>query len=600
MKKRVADIVTETLLSEGINNTFCVVGGGAMHLNNAFKIHEDMRVIYCHHEQACAFAAEGYAKYSGKMAAVLVTSGPGGVNTLNGVYSAYVDNTPMIVIAGHPRYDTTVEACGLKLRCRGVQEFDIIPAVQGMTKYAKLVKDPMTIRAEILKACHIAKTGRRGPVWLSIPLDIQASVIEEDELAEYKNEIALDSGFDDIDKIKKAVSMLSGAKRPCILAGSALRSAGAIELFRGLLEKLDIPVIAEAVTPDILPHGYKNYYGLSGSIGPRVGNYILQESDLILILGNSMSTRQTGFNVAGFAPNAKRIMVDIEHDEPFKPGLNIDLPIQMDINLFMQRLMAALLEPLKCPAAWHTYCDKVYAHFCDYDMPEVPADDSIPEKKFWDIFLDKIEEDAPIALGNSNAVVGVLQLGTRHLGQRVITNVNAGSMGYDLPEAAGVAVAVGKDKTVYCVTGDGSIMMNLQELQTIKYNELNIKVVVFSNNGYGAIRQTCKNYFNGEYAGCDADSGVDFPSFAQIAAAFGFAYQECKRYSYLADALDAFISAPGRVMLEVHEHLDDTVIPKIMSRLKEDGTFETPSFTDLSPFLSQEDQKILDEYRSFL
>ena len=399
------------------------------------------------------------------------------------------------------------------------------------------------------------------------------------------------------DVIQRVIQMLCEAKRPCILAGSALRSAGAIDLFRAVLEKLDIPVISEAVTPDLLPHGYRNYYGLSGSIGPRAGNYILQESDLLLILGNSMSTRQTGFNVDGFAPEASLIMVDIEHDEPFKPGLNVDLPIQMDVCAFLQGLMDVLPERISCPLVWHEYCGNVYNHFKDYDMPEIPADDSIPEKRFWNVFLDKIETDAPIALGNSNAVIGLLQLGTRQLEQRVITNVNAGSMGYDLPEATGVAVAAGLGKTVYCVTGDGSIMMNLQELQTIRYNDLNIKVVVFNNNGYGAIRQTCKNYFKGEYAGCDPDSGIDFPSFVKIADAFGFKYQECSQFSNLENALDVFIATSGHVLLEVREDLNDTVLPKIMSRMNADGTFDTPSFVDLSPFLTQEEQKVLDGYR---
>lgn len=597
MLKRVADIVVDTLLELGVNDCFCVVGGGAMHLNNAFKINNLMRVTYCHHEQACAFAAEGYTKYSGKIATVSVTSGPGAVNALNGVYSAYVDNTPMIVVAGHPRYDTTIEACGLNLRCRGVQEYDIISSVKGMTKYAKMVLEPLRIKEEITRAYRIAMDGRRGPVWLSIPLDIQASMVEEEELLPYVEGLR-ESGTDDNDVAEKVIQMFQEAKRPCILAGSAIRSADAMDGFLKLIDKLNVPVIGESLAADLLPRGYKNFYGLSGSTGPRIGNYILQEADLILVLGNSLSTRQTGFNVDAFAPNAKFIMVDIEKDEFLKPGLHIDFPICMDINYFFDIMDAKLQNTISCAENWKAFCNKIYQYFLGFDIPEVPAEGTIPEKLFWDVFLDKLEEDALIALGNSNCAVGVLQLGIRRAGQRVVTNCNAGSMGYDLPEAVGIAVASGQK--VYCVTGDGSVMMNIQELETIKYNNLPVKVIVFSNHGYGAIRQTCRNYFNGVYAGCDSESGVDFPDFEKLAEAFGFPYMHCGRFDELEQSLAWLMSLEGRCILEIDEDMNDTVIPKIMSKMRSDGSFETPSFTGLFPFVSEKDQKYVDECRGNL
>ena len=489
MKKRVADILVETLVELGIKYCFCVVGGGAMHINNAMHTNHSINVTYSHHEQACSFAAEGYAKYNGKIAVVSVTSGPGAVNCLNGVYSAYVDNTPMIVIAGHPRYDTTAQACGLNLRCRGVQEYNIIPTVQGMTKYAKMILDPLAIKQEVIKAYNIAMEGRRGPVWLTLPLDIQSILVDVTDLYEYQE--SLESNINaDINNIENVIELLKKSKKPIILFGSAIRSADARDEFLELIKRIDVPIIGEPVVSDLLPSGYKNFYGFSGNIGPRAGNYILQESDLLLILGNSMSTRQTGFNLELFAPNAKMIMVDIDHDELLKPGLNIDFPIQMDIKLFIKTMNNAIDENIVCSESWKLFCKKVYNRFSEYDFPEIPVDGTIPQKIFWNIFLDKIADDAIIALGNSSCVTGVFQLGTRKYNQRVITNCNAGSMGYDLPEAYGIAKASGK--TVYCVTGDGSIMMNLQELQTIKYNDFKIKIVVFSNNGYGAIRQTCK------------------------------------------------------------------------------------------------------------
>ncbi len=598
MKKRVADILVETLARLGVTDCFCVVGGGAMHINNAFKIHDEINTIYCHHEQACAFAAEGYAKYSGRIAAVSVTSGPGAVNTLNGVYSAYVDSAPMIIIAGHPRYSTTVEACGLKLRSRGVQEYDIIPSVKGMTKFAKMVTDPLSIKADIIYAVKIANDGRRGPVWLSIPLDVQSSLVEEDDLYPVP-EFVHGRPYISDELLKELVSKIKNAEKPCILAGSGIRTSDTYNEFLDFISKIKIPVVGGSLISDILPEGYNNYFGLSGSIGPRAGNYILQESDLILVLGDSMSTRQTGFNVEGVAPNAEIIMIDAEHDEPFKPGLNVTLPLFMDLHEFFDRINSVLLdEVINCSSKWIDYCAHMLSFFKYFDEPTVPDDGTIPEKLFWKEFLKQLPADASVALGNSNCVIGVFQYGIKKNGQRVITNYNAGSMGYDLPEAAGVAVASGKQ--VICVTGDGSVMMNLQELETIKYNKLPVKVVIFSNHGYGAIRQTCKNYFNGVYTGCDYESGVDFPDFGKIADAFGYKYMYCNNYDSLSSSIDEFLNAEGNVIFTIEEDINDTVIPKIMSRMKEDGTFETPVFTDLSPFPSEEQVERINSIRGEL
>mgnify|MGYP002626120114 CR=1 FL=1 len=585
MKKRVADIIIETLIELGIKDCFCVVGGGAMHIDNALKIHNDMNVVFCHHEQACAFAAEGYAKYSGNMALVSVTSGPGGVNTLNGVYSAWVDSTPMFVLAGHPRSDTTIEATGLNLRCRGVQEFDIISSIKNMTKYSKLIMDAREVKNEVIKAYNIAMSGRRGPVWLSVPLDIQSAVIDEEELYEYKNEpcdvfLPFDAG-EIIDKIK-------AAKSPCILTGSAIRNADAYDGFRKFIDKVKIPVIGGALLPDILPEKYPLYYGMSGNIGPRTGNFIIQNSDLILVLGNSLSVRQTGFDAKKFAPDSYFIMVDAEKDEAKKPDLHIDMNIYTDINLFFDIMNEAVKEEIKASDEWVSFCDDTYSMLDGID--DVNADDNlrVPAKHFWKVFREKIEDDAIIALGNSNCVTGLYQYGVYRENQRVITNTNAGSMGYDLPEAVGVSIV--SQKPVYCVTGDGSIMMNLQELETIAYNDFNIKTVIFSNDGYGAIRQTCKNYFNGALFGCDDESGVGLPDFKKIAYAFDFDYICCETNSELEKSIDKLMQTDKRAILEIKQLLDDPVTPKLMSKMNEDGTFEAPEFTSFYPFL---DEKML-------
>lgn len=583
MKKRVADIIIETLLDLGIENCFCVVGGGAMHINNALKVHDKMKVMFCHHEQACAFAAEGYAKYSGKMALVSVTSGPGGVNTLNGVYSAWVDSTPMFVLAGHPRSDTTIEATGLNLRCRGVQEFDIISSIKNMTKYSKLVLDAREIKKEIIKSYNIAMSGRRGPVWLSIPLDIQSTIIDESELLEYEPEQY--DNFEDFDS-NDVIDRIKKANSPCILTGSAIRIADAYDGFRTFIDKVQIPVVGAALSSDILPEGFPLYYGMSGNIGPRTGNYILQNSDLILVLGNSLSVRQTGFDPKKFAPNAYFIMVDAQKDEMLKPDLHIDNKINTDINLFFNKMNSSIKEIITAPKKWIDYCDNAYKLLNNIDDPVVKEESRVPAKCFWKVFRNKIEDNAVLALGNSNCVIGIYQYGVSKTGQRVITNTNAGSMGYDIPEAVGISAV--SENPVYCITGDGSVMMNLQELETIAYNNLNIKLVIFSNNGYGAIRQTCKNYFKGEIFGCDDTSGVGMPEFKKIANAFDFKYMCCNTNRELDECLDEFIESKERIILEVKQLLDDPVIPKLMSKMNENGVFEAPDFTSFYPFLDDE------------
>ena len=591
MKKRVADIVVDTLLELGINETFCVVGGGAMHLNNAFEINKNMHVTYCHHEQACAFAAEGFAKYSGKIACVSVTAGPGGVNALNGVYSAYVDYTPMIVIAGYPRYETATPVTGLNLRCRGVQEFDIVNTVKTMTKYSKLILEPKDIKSEIVKAYQIAMSGRRGPVWLSVPLDVQAVSVEEAELTETKcmnEDKKLDTEIFD-----KILAELKSAKYPCILTGTGIRYGNAEKEFLAFKDKVKIPVVGSALQADVLPIETELYYGSSGSSGPRTGNYILQNSDLILVLANSLSTKQTGFNVALFAPKAKIIMVDAELDETKKPELHVDFAIQSEIKTFFSQFLEYVSETVTTSPNWISYCNTIKSFFTDKDIPEHFNHDRIPSKVFGKKLMDMLPKNASIALGNSSCVGSILSYGVHYASQKTIVNYNAGSMGDDLPEAVGIAIA--SKSPVYCYTGDGSLMMNIQELQTIKYNKLPIKIILFSNNGYGAIRNTCKNFFNNVYTGCDADSGIDFPNFEKIADAFGYKYFHCRNCGEVDTILKEFIQYDGIAFLEVDQMIVDVPIPRVMSKMGEDGKFTTPSLLDMYPYLTEQENNTIKE-----
>ena len=590
MKKRVADFIMDTLVEYGITDCFAVVGGGAMHLDNALLVCEEMHKYFNHHEQACAMAAEAYARYSGRMAAVCVTSGPGATNTLTGVMGAWQDSLPMIVLSGQVRYEISVPKSGLQLRYRGIQEFEIIPTVKNMTKYAVMLTDPLAVKRELVKAIHIAMEGRRGPVWLDVPQDIQNAGVEESELyevEEWKGSVPAVNR----EMLAEVIDILRKAKRPCILAGSGIISSGNRQEFEKLVDKLGVPVIGGSWVADNLYTEHPLYYGNSGNVGPRTGNFILQNADVILTLGNSLGFRQTGFNQEGFAPDARIIMVDVDAEEGKKPGLNI----YKFVHGGLKDVIGALLETdctVEVPKAWRDYCDMLKRRFTPFEaVDNIDMNDRVCSYYFWKVFQEYEEQDSILALGNNTANTAKLQIGVKYAQQRTLTNYTCGSMGYDVPAAIGAAVA--SVRKVYCVTGDGSIMMNLQELQTIVQYDLPISIVVFANDGYGAIRQTSKNFFDGAYIGCTPDTGVSFPDFAKVAETFGFVYRKCSSNEQVEEAVKWLVDSSKRVLLEIAQRFDDPVTPKVMSRLDENGKMLTPALQDMYPFLPEEEYKEL-------
>ena len=590
MKKRVADFIMDTLVEYGITDCFAVVGGGAMHLDNALLVCEEMHKYFNHHEQACAMAAEAYARFSGRMAAVCVTSGPGATNTLTGVMGAWQDSLPMIVLSGQVRYEISVPKSGLQLRYRGIQEFEIIPTVKNMTKYAVMLTDPLAVKRELVKAIHIAMEGRRGPVWLDVPQDIQNAGVEESELYEVE-EFTSSVPVVSKESLTEVVEVLRNAKRPCILAGSGIISSGNRQEFEKLVDKLGAPVIGGSWVADNLYTEHPLYYGNSGNVGPRTGNFILQNADVIVTLGNSLGFRQTGFNQEGFAPDAKIIMVDVDEAESKKPGLNIYKFVHGDLKDVIGTLLKIDCT-VEVPKAWRDYCDMLKKRFTPFEATEnIDMSDRVCSYYFWKVFQEYEEQDSILALGNNTANTAKLQIGVKYAQQRALTNYTCGSLGYDVPAAIGATIASGRK--VYCVTGDGSIMMNLQELQTIVQNDLPISIVVFANDGYGAIRQTSKNFFDGAYIGCTPDTGVSFPDFTKVAETFGFVYRKCSSNEQVEEAVKWLVDSSKRVLLEIAQRFDDPVTPKVMSRLDENGKMLTPALQDMYPFLPEEEYKEL-------
>lgn len=580
MKKRVADIVFETLYESGIDSCFTVVGGGAMHLNNALGINDNIKKIFNHHEQACTMAAEAYARFSGRMAIACVTSGPGATNALTGVMGAWEDSLPLLVLSGNVRHETSVSFSRLPLRYRGLQEFDITNSIKNMTKYNVYLTDPERVKYEVTKAISIAMEGRRGPVWIDIPQDIQNSLVESDNLVSFKSAM-----FSEKIKLQPLVDMLKKAKKPCLLIGSAIQTSHLEEQLESFMNLVDIPVVGGGWAGDLFYNIHPNYYGTSGNVGPRTGNLIIQEADLLLVLGNSLSYKQTGYAIESFAKEATIIMVDVDEAEITKHGEKIDVQIHSSLeNFFNQYLMEQENDKILCPKEWRNNCELKKGKYTPYEGGiGVSLTERVNKYYFWMKFHEIAPKDCILALGNSNVCLAINQIGRKYKQQRIIGNYICGSMGYDLPAAIGTAVASKKD--VVCVTGDGSIMMNLQELETIRYNNLPVKVIVFENDGYGAIKQTCKNFFDGVEVGCSPSSGVGIPSFEKVAGAFGFKYIVSETNSNVADTLKQFFKMEGNVMLEVKEVLDDPIVPKLMSKLDANGKMSSPTLSDLFPFI---------------
>lgn len=582
-KMRVADYIANFLVDNGIDTVFSVVGGGAMHLNDAFGKHEKLRVIHNHHEQASAMAAEGYARLNGKMAAVCVTTGPGGTNAITGVLGAWLDNVPMLIISGQVRYATTVEASHLNLRQMGEQEYYIVKSVAPMTKFAYMVKEASEIQLVLEKALYMATTGRRGPVWIDVPLNIQGADIDVSALSHY---VVSEKQYNLSGITEKVITKLKGAKAPLFLAGAAIRRAEAYDVFRSVIKKLSIPVVSPTCVADLLPLSEPLYYHNFGVVGGRTGNFLVQNADVILSVGCRLSLNQIGFNYKAFAPQAYKIVVDVDAEELKKPTLEVDMPVNCDIKAFLELLDEELDEPLTKNEAWFAYADKLKNKFCL--MAQVKKSDSgVNPYIMADKLLSALPEDGIVAVGNSSGSAMALHHGIIKDGQRLFGNRGCGSMGWDLPAALGIAVA--KKSDVVCLTGDGSIQMNLQELQTVVLNKIPLKIFIYNNHGYMGIVRTQKNFFDGRLTGCTAESGLDCPDWEKIAGAYGFPFFRISTCAEIDERLNEILNTSGYVMCEIIEDSSQGPAFKTTSKKLPNGEIISAPLDELAPPLSEDE-----------
>lgn len=590
-KIKLAAWVADRLAAHGLEHVFMLTGGGAMHLNHALGTHPALETVFTHHEQALAMAAEAYYRLTNRLAVVNVTSGPGGTNAITGVYGAWVDSIGMLVLSGQVKTETTVRATGLPLRQFGDQELDIEPLVRPITKYATMVTDPHTIRYHLEKALYLATSGRPGPVWLDIPLDVQAAMIDPEKMTGF-DPAELDEPWKHTDLPAAAAAILDRlrtAERPVVFAGGGVRLSGAHADFLRLIEKLGVPVVTGWNAHDVLWNAHLLYAGRPGTVGDRGGNMVTQSADLVLVLGSRLNIRQVSYNWKSFARAAYKIWVDIDPVELRKPTVVPDMPVVADLRDLLPALLAL-------PYAGPSEAQREWLHWARARGPQFPV--MLPEYRdhgplnhpyaAMDTLFRALDEDDIVVSGNGSACVVSFQVAEIKRGQRIWTNSGCATMGYDLPAAIGVCTATGGQQRVICIAGDGSIMMNLQELQTIAGNGMPVKVFLLNNNGYVSIFQTHRNFFNGVEVGGGPKSNVTFPDFGKVAAAFGFTYFRTTSRDDLAPAIEAALAAEGPVLCEimVDEHV--AFAPKLSAKAHPDGRITSPALEDLSPFLPRD------------
>lgn len=609
MKIKVSDYIARTLAQWGITQVFTVTGGGAMHLNDALGHEKGLHCLYQHHEQACAIAAESYARIHNKLAVVCVTTGPGGTNAITGVVGGWLDSIPMMVLSGQVRYDTTARWSGVGIRAMGDQEFDIVKSVSCMTKYSEMVINPLRIRYCLEKAVYLATSGRPGPVWLDIPVNVQGAYVETDDMEGFDAQ-AFERGQEgqglpgkvSDQQAKEILERIASASRPVFNAGNGIRIAGACDVFKRVVEKLGIPVATGWNSQDLMEDEDPLYVGRAGGMGDRPGNFAVQNSDLVFSVGSRLSIRQVGYNYETWAREAYTIINDIDREELKKPSLHVDMAVHADAKDLLEALERVMDQGLvKLPVfgggkglegmTWTETCRMWKERYPVVQPRHLVKDDTRAANVYALVkeLSSRLPEGRITVVGNGSACVAGGHAYIIKKKQRFITNSAIASMGYDLPAAIGASMAEpGED--IILLTGDGSIQMNIQELQTIIHHRMPIKIFLINNGGYHSIRQTQKNFFEEPLVGIGVDSGdLSFPSMEKLAWAYGYPYVSARHNGELEDALEKALGTEGPVICEVFVTTDQNFEPKSAARRLEDGTMVSAPLEDLAPFLPQEE-----------
>jgi acetolactate synthase I/II/III large subunit len=591
VKVKVSKYIADFLADKGVKHIFTVTGGGAMHLNDAFGHHEKLKCIYNHHEQASAIAAEGYTRLTGKIAGVCVTSGPGGTNAITGVLGGWLDSIPMFIISGQVKRETTIWSTEVKLRQLGDQEFNIVDCVKTMTKYSYMITEEMEIRYHLEKAWYLCQNGRGGPVWLDIPLDIQATIVESDDLLGF-TEKELDKSENpvyDTSLTPVILEKIKNAKKPIIFAGSGIRLGKAHDEFINLIEKLNIPVVTAWNAHDVLWNSHKLFCGRPGTVGTRGGNFVVENSDLILVLGCRLNIRQISYNYKEFAKSAYKIIIDIDENELKKPTLNPDMAIHADVRDVLISLNDALqTKNVGNHDKWLKWCREINLKYPAVLDKYYLSKFTVNPYVFVEKLFNMLEEGDRVITGNGSACVITFQAAEIKKNQRLFTNSGCAAMGYGFPAALGCCVAANGERII-CLDGDGSFQMNLQELQTVVYNRLNMKVFILNNNGYHSIRQTQTNLFQPPLVGISDGNGLNFPNMEKLSYAYNIPYVRIDSLVGIENKINEVLMAEGPIIGEVILDPAQNFEPKLSSKILPDGKIISPPIDDMFPFLEREE-----------
>ena len=583
---KLSDYIAKQLADWGVRHVFLVTGGGAMHLNDSLGNEPRIQYVCNHHEQASAMATEGYARISGTTGVLNVTTGPGGINALNGVFGAWTDSIPMLVISGQVKRETCMRALGLKgLRQLGDQEADILAMVAGITKYSAFIGDPKTIRYHLERAWHEARSGRPGPCWLDIPVDVQAAAIDPAQLPGFTPEERPALHAPSLaESVREIMRRLEAARRPVILAGTGIRAAHAVDEFHALIDRLQIPVTT-AWSNDLVASDDPHHCGRQGTIGDRAGNFTVQNADLLLVLGSRLNIRQTSYNWQSFARRAFKIQVDIDEAEFRKPTVRPDMAVEADLKGFLREMLAACDRSSYHAgrhSAWLGWCRERVRRYPVVQPRQRKAGPPLNPYYFLEQLSARLAGDDVIVCGNATSCIVSFQTLQLQKGQRLISNSGCASMGYDLPAAIGAAFARAGERVI-CLGGDGSLQMNIQELQTIVHHQLPVKIFVLNNAGYLSMRMTQTGFF-GRLTGESAISGASFPDMVKVAEAYGIPAIRIDRESHFARLAD-FLAAKGPGLADVVLDPSQEFEPRSRARQLPDGKIVSPNLEDMYPFL---------------
>ncbi len=561
-----------------------------MHLVDSLGKNKNIEFIGCLHEQAAVIEADAYSQYTNNIGVALVTSGPGSTNAVTGVAGAWIDSVPVLILSGQVKRKDLMTEKGV--RQMGIQEVDIISIVKNITKYAVTVMNPDKIRYHLEKAVFLARSGRPGPVWLDIPLDIQGAQIDEESLQSFLPQEKI--AYTDEKKVEKLVSktikFLNASERPVILAGNGIRLSKAIEGFLSLINILGIPVQTTWKAIDLLGEDHQLFFGRPGSIASRYANFVQQNSDFIMTIGARLDFGQVGYNYKSFAPMAKKIIVDIDKTEIKKLDMNIDAEICADAELFIRSfLRQSSAVKAKDRSAWLKRCrewEKKYPVV----LPDYKEHGKYANTYYLiDVLSELLHDDDILVPGSSGSCSEItLQAFRVKAGQRIFNNPGLGSMGYGLPASIGACIASGKKRTI-SIIGDGGLQNNIQELANVSSRDLPIKIFILNNNGYASIRMTQKIHFNSHFVCCDPASGLPMPSIEKIAQAYGIKFIRIADNSELEEKAIETLDMNGPVICEVIVDPQLPTMPKLSSEVKPDGSIVSKPLEDLWPFLERDE-----------